>query len=120
MRVEIKLKRIYDESDQEDGIRILIDRLWPRGITKEEAKLDYWLKDLAPSNNLRKWFNHDPSKFEEFTKRYKEELKTGEQLKAFMELKEIISTNNDQRITLLFAAKDKDNNNAQVIKQLIK
>jgi len=119
MRVEIKLKRIYDESDQEDGIRILIDRLWPRGITKEEAKLDYWLKDLAPSNNLRKWFNHDPSKFEEFTKRYKEELKTGEQLKAFMELKEIISTNNDQRITLLFAAKDKDNNNAQVIKQLI-
>ncbi|MEI3612038.1 DUF488 domain-containing protein [Pseudogracilibacillus sp. SO30301A] len=119
MRVEIKLKRIYDKSDQDDGIRILIDRLWPRGISKEEAKLDYWLKDLAPSNNLRKWFNHDPIKFAEFTKRYQEELKTGEQMKAFKELKEIISKNNNQRITLLYAAKDIDNNNAQVIKQLI-
>ncbi len=119
MQVEIKLKRIYDKPEHDDGIRILIDRLWSRGISKEEAKLDYWLKDIAPSNNLRKWFNHDPSKFAGFTKKYEEELQTGEQLKAFQELKEIISKNNDQRITLLFAAKDIDNNNAQVIMQLI-
>lgn len=114
----IRLKRIYEEPNKEDGIRILVDRLWPRGVSKEKAKLNYWLKELGPSNELRKEFNHDAHKYETFKKKYKEELKTGKQKEAFNELKKIIE-GTDQRITLLYAAKDEKNNNAQVIKQVI-
>lgn len=71
----IKLKRIYDPVSPDDGKRILVDRLWPRGIKKEDARIDEWLKDIAPSDQLRKWFSHDPSKWEEFKRRYREELK---------------------------------------------
>ena len=70
----LKIKRIYELPTPDDGIRIFVDRLWARGVTKTQAKLDYWFKDIAPSNDLRKWFNHEPEKFNEFTHKYKEEL----------------------------------------------
>ena len=74
MRARIKVKRVYDAPDAGDGRRILVDRLWPRGLTKEKAKVDYWAKDVAPSNELRKWYGHEPGKWEEFKKRYFAEL----------------------------------------------
>ena len=114
----IKLKRMYERPEQSDGIRILIDRLWPRGISKEEARLDYWLKDLGPSNELRKWFNHDESKFKTFKDKYIKELQTGEQLEAYQKLNQIIG-NANKDITLLYASKEEIHNHAQVIKQLI-
>jgi uncharacterized protein YeaO (DUF488 family) len=73
--MEINLKRVYENPTKEDGIRVLVDRLWPRGLTKQKAKIDLWLKDIAPSTGLRKWFGHDPEKWKEFRKRYRKELK---------------------------------------------
>ena len=73
--MKINLKRIYEEPTKEDGIRVLVDRLWPRGLTKQKANIDLWLKDIAPSTELRKWFGHDPEKWKEFRKRYQKELK---------------------------------------------
>ncbi len=119
MNAEIELKRIYDQVKRDDGVRILIDRLWPRGISKEEAKLDYWLKDLAPSNDLRKWFNHEPDKYTEFTTRYRNELKTNDPFKTLNQLKQIIRKTDQEKITLLFAAKDRKRNNAQVVRQVL-
>ncbi|MEN6510973.1 MAG: DUF488 family protein, partial [Chloroherpetonaceae bacterium] len=84
----IKLKRIYDEQEKSDGFRILIDRLWPRGISKDKAGIDLWFKNISPSNELRKWFNHDPAKWDEFQKRYKEELQS--QKETVEEFKSII------------------------------
>jgi len=75
MKTAIRVKRVYDEPGPEDGRRILVDRLWPRGLTKEKAKIDYWAKDISPSNELRKWYGHEPAKWGEFTKRYFTELK---------------------------------------------
>ncbi len=75
-----KIKRIYEETKRSDGFRILVDRLWPRGIKKDDAHIDLWLKEIAPSNSLRKWFNHDPEKWSEFQKRYAKELKKKEEI----------------------------------------
>ena len=72
--MNIQIKRVYEKSDAKDGFRILVDRLWPRGLTKEKAAADLWLKDIAPSTELRKWFNHDPEKWKEFQKKYQKEL----------------------------------------------
>ena len=72
----LQIKRVYETPDKHDGIRILVDRLWPRGVKKEDAHLNYWLKDIAPSPDLRKWFNHKPEKFKEFSQKYKEELQS--------------------------------------------
>ena len=74
MKTKIRIRRVYDAPGPEDGKRILVDRLWPRGLTKEKAKIDYWAKDIAPSNELRKWYGHDPAKWDEFRKRYFAEL----------------------------------------------
>jgi len=74
MKVKIRIKRVYDAPGPEDGRRILVDRLWPRGLTKEKAKIDYWAKDISPSNELRKWYGHEPAKWDEFRKRYFAEL----------------------------------------------
>jgi uncharacterized protein YeaO (DUF488 family) len=74
MKSRIRIKRVYEAPDPDDGKRILVDRLWPRGLTKEKAKIDYWAKDIAPSNELRKWYGHDPAKWDEFRKRYFAEL----------------------------------------------
>jgi len=110
----IKIKRIYDPVSEDDGKRILVDRLWPRGLKKGEAKIDEWLKEIAPSDGLRKWFSHDPSKWQEFKNRYKKELKNKSEIteKLRIEAKK-------GQVTLLFSAKDVEHNNAVVLKEVI-
>jgi uncharacterized protein YeaO (DUF488 family) len=113
--MEIKIKRIYEKFSEDDGFRILVDRLWPRGIKKEEAKIDLWFKEIAPSEKLRKWFKHDVSKWEEFKKKYEEEIYRNEE--NLRKLVEIIK--NKKVITLVFSAKDKEHNNAVVLKEIL-
>ena len=110
----IRLKRIYDPYSRGDGKRVLVDRLWPRGIKKENAHIDEWLKDIAPSDALRKWFSHDPSKWKDFKKMYKDELKDKKEL-----LKELLDDSKKGTVTLLFGAKDIEHNNAVVIKEAL-
>jgi uncharacterized protein YeaO (DUF488 family) len=86
MYISIKIKRVYEKYDVNDGFRILIDRLWPRGLSKEEAKIDLWMKEIAPSDNLRKWFAHDPKKWEEFMKKYEEGLRKNEILNKLIKI----------------------------------
>jgi uncharacterized protein YeaO (DUF488 family) len=111
--MKIKIKRVYEKPEKEDGYRILVDRLWPRGLTKEKASVDLWLKEIAPSTELRKWFEHDPDKWNEFMKRYLEELKKN---------KEQVSLLKDQMekgmVTLVYGAKDEAHNEALVLKEL--
>ena len=109
----IKIKRGYEKPESEDGIRILVDRLWPRGLTKEKASIDLWLKDIAPSTQLRKWFNHDPEKWNKFKKRYLAEL--NENKKSVSMLKEQLT---NSVVTLIFGAKDEEHNEALVLKEL--
>lgn len=108
------LKRIYEEPSNQDGYRILLDRLWPRGISKEEAKLDEWDKELGPSNELRKWFNHEDDKYEEFKARYKEELKV--QTATLVRIKKLAE---QQQVCLLFGAKNEKHNQAVVVKEVL-
>lgn len=113
-KFSVKIKRIYDPPSSKDGFRILIDRLWPRGVTKERASLDFWYKEVAPSTDLRKRFNHKPEKFEEFSNLYPEELKSEEKL-----LNEIRLMADKKPVTLLYAAKDPKINHAVVLKKVI-
>ena len=108
----VKIKRIYDPASPEDGKRIYVDRLWPRGMRKEEVKIDEWLKEISPSDTLRKWFGHDPSKYEEFKKRYVKELE-----KHSESLERIRKEAKKATVTLLFSAKDVEHNNATVLKE---
>lgn len=110
----IRIKRVYDPVSPNDGKRILIDRLWPRGIKKEKAKINEWLKDIAPSDTLRKWFGHDPSKWKEFKKRYEQELKDNADL-----IERIRKEAREGKVTLLFSAKDVEHNNALALKELL-
>ncbi len=110
--MNIKIKRVYEKPDPKDGFRILVDRLWPRGLTKEKAAADLWLKDIAPSTELRKWFNHDAEKWKEFQKKYQQELK--ENKEAVSVLKEHLKQG---PVTLLYGAKDEEHNEAEVIKE---
>ncbi len=110
-----KLKRIYEKAEKGDGYRVLVDRLWPRGVSKENAALDLWLKDIAPSNELRKWFGHDPKKWPAFQKKYKAEIAGNKEV--FNQLKEIAKKK--KQLTLLYAAKDEDHNEAVIIKDLL-
>lgn len=110
----IKIKRVYDPPSKDDGKRLLVDRLWPRGIKKDEAKIDEWLKDIAPSDELRKWFSHDPSRWQEFRAKYKEELKSKNEI-----IDKIRMDSNKGVVTLLFAARDVEHNNAIVLKEVI-
>ena len=110
----IKIKRAYAPAEETDGYRILVDRLWPRGISKEKAKIDLWLKSVAPSSDLRKWFGHVPERFPEFTKRYKAELAESG---ALDDLRKVLAEHPDA--TLLFAAHDEEHNNAVVLKELL-
>ncbi len=106
----MKIKRIYEAAEPTDGYRILVDRIWPRGISKEQAHLDEWVKEIAPSTELRKWFAHIPERYPEFKKRYIAELKTQQE-----ELKRIKSIGAKQHLTLLYAAKDEHFNQAVVL-----
>jgi uncharacterized protein YeaO (DUF488 family) len=111
----IKTKRIYESPAEEDGFRILVDRLWPRGMQKEKAKIDLWLKEIAPSDDLRKWFAHDPQKWEEFKKKYAKELATKQGL-----LNEIRQIEKEKgTVTFLYSAKDTEHNNAVALKTIL-
>ena len=110
----MKIKRAYAPAEESDGYRILVDRLWPRGISKEKAQIDLWLKSVAPSNELRKWFGHDPEKFPEFEQRYRAELAESGALDEF---RAVLREHPDA--TLLFAAHDEEHNNAVVLKELL-
>jgi uncharacterized protein YeaO (DUF488 family) len=110
----IRIKRIYDPPSQSDGMRILVDRLWPRGIRKDEAKIDEWLKDIAPSDTLRKWFAHDPAKWPVFREKYRKELKDRKDI-----VDRLRKEANKGRVTLLFSTKDTEHNNAVALKEMI-
>ncbi|HJP83077.1 MAG TPA: DUF488 family protein [Fimbriimonadaceae bacterium] len=106
----LQIKRVYEEPSEKDGIRILVDRLWPRGVSKERAKIVRWAKELAPSPELRTWFHHDPEKWPEFLKRYAEELQA--QPDALDELERLAK---DQTVTLIYSAQSEDRNQAAAI-----
>ena len=106
----MKIKRIYETPEAEDGYRVLVDRIWPRGISKDNAALDEWMKDIAPSTELRKWFNHQPELFPEFKRKYKEELKEKK-----MELNHLKSIAAKKNLTLLYSAKDTQFNQTVVL-----
>ncbi|WP_305907760.1 DUF488 domain-containing protein [Methylomarinum sp. Ch1-1] len=112
--MDIRTKRIYDPASDEDGFRVLVDRLWPRGMTKERAQVDLWLKDTAPSTTLRKWFAHDPSKWASFKRRYFAELDVKQDALA-----RLIEKAGQGRLTLLFAARDTDCNHAVAMKEYL-
>jgi len=114
----VKLKRIYDDCSADDGMRVLVDRVWPRGISKEDAAIDLWAKDVAPSSELRKWFNHDADKYADFKVKYKAELKSGDQKESLDQLKET-AKKHKKHLTLLYAAKDEQHNQAQVLKEIL-
>lgn len=115
--MNVVTKRIYDEPGHNDGTRVLVDRVWPRGVRKEDAQLDDWVKDAAPSTELRKWFGHDPDKFDEFADHYRRELSTSEGHKALQRLKEAVTGN---RLTLLTATKDLENSHVTVLSDVVR
>lgn len=110
----IKIKRVYEQPEETDDYRVLIDRLWPRGLTKEKAKVDLWLKDIAPSTELRKWFSHDPAKWDEFKNRYCEELKKNNQF-----VSKLVDLLKNGKLTLVYGAKDEEHNEAVVLKEYL-
>jgi len=110
----IQIKRVYDTPAREDGFRVLVDRLWPRGLTKEKAEVDLWLKEAAPSTGLRKWFGHEPAKWEEFQKRYRAELAKNKAPAALLREKAKKET-----VTLLYGAKDQEHNQAVVLRSFL-
>jgi uncharacterized protein YeaO (DUF488 family) len=114
--VAVAQKRVYEQPDPGDGVRVLVDRLWPRGFTKERAHVDVWLKDVAPSRELRMWFGHDPAKFAEFRRRYEAELAEEPGRTALAELREMARA---QHVTLVFAAHDTEHCNAVVLRELL-
>jgi len=110
----IKLKRVYEEPSQADGLRVLVERLWPRGFTKEHASIDLWLKDVAPSTELRKWFGHDPKRWEPFRQRYLAELRGKKDLIDLLKQEEKEGT-----ITLVYATRDEEHSGALVLKDFL-
>ena len=112
--MNIQLKRVYEGPGDTAGKRILIDRLWPRGLTKEKARIELWLKDIAPSTELRTWFGHDPSKWDDFKQRYKNELKNNSE--AVSKLREQMSQG---KVTFVYSAKDKEHNDAVVLAEYL-
>jgi uncharacterized protein YeaO (DUF488 family) len=113
--MKVSIKRVYEKPDASDGFRVLVDRLWPRGVSKEHAEVDEWLKDVGPSDELRKWFGHVPERFSEFRKRYSAELAASE---AFRSLQDIIAGH--ATVTLVYSAKDEDHNQAVVLRDLLR
>ena len=111
-----QIKRIYDEPSVDDGYRILVDRLWPRGVSKARAKVDLWLKEVTPTNKLRKWYSHDPKKWSEFQRMYKNELK--DRLDALDKIKQI--EKKEKIVTLVYAAKDNKHTHALVLLDALK
>src|SRR4051812_24366862 len=114
MTVDVRTKRIYDGPDADDGYRVLIDHVWPRGVSRERAQLDEWARGLAPSDDLRRWFAHDPAKFAEFRARYRDELSGSEVLI------ELAKRAANGPVTILYAARDTEHNNAVVVAELVR
>ena len=110
----VKLKRAYERPEAEDGFRVLVDRLWPRGVSKEDAALDQWMKEIAPSTDLRKWFDHDPGRWEEFCRRYADELHENAELVA--QLRKLA---HHGPITLVYSAHDEAHNDAIVLRDVL-
>ena len=110
----IQVKRVYEKPSRKDGLRILVDRLWPRGLTKERAAVKLWLKDVAPSTELRKWFGHDPAKWKQFQVRYRKELR--EKKDALKLLKQ---KSEEHTVTLVYGARDEEHNEALVLKSVL-
>lgn len=108
---DVRIKRVYEKPEPEDGLRILVDRLWPRGLKKEDARIDHWMKQIAPSDELRKWFAHEAQRWPQFKKRYLQELR--DKKNVLEDLKILGRTN--ERITFLFGAKNPEQNNAVVL-----
>ena len=108
--MQLRLRRIYEPVAPEDGYRVLVDRLWPRGVSREAARIDEWARELAPSDGLRRWFGHDPARFDEFRRRYLEELRL-----ASGRLEELRRRAQDGPVTIVFAAKDAERSNAAVL-----
>ena len=113
--MEVRLKRAYEPSARADGYRVLIDRLWPRGVSKEQARLDEWARELAPSSELRRWFGHDPARFAEFRRRYLEELAAQEE-----KLRELRRRARAGTLTLVYGARDSEHNDAVVLADLLR
>ncbi|MGE5642838.1 MAG: DUF488 domain-containing protein [Byssovorax cruenta] len=110
----LKIKRVYEEAKASDGVRFLVERLWPRGIKKEDLKMKAWLKDVAPSQDLRKWFAHDPEKWQEFQQRYRDELKANPDA-----WKSILEAAEQHNVTLLYSARDTEHNSALLLKSFL-
>ncbi|HLE61190.1 MAG TPA: DUF488 family protein [Thermoanaerobaculaceae bacterium] len=110
----IRTRRVYEPPAPEDGTRVLVDRLWPRGLTKEEARIDWWARELAPSDKLRRWFGHAPARYREFVERYRLELDSGE---AIARLKALAVENT---VTLVYAARDERHNNARALVEILR
>ena len=110
----IKVKRAYDAPSEQDGFRVLVDRIWPRGLTKKDAAIDRWLKPVAPSSKLRQWFRHDPKKWREFCQRYEAELEDKKD-----EIRFLKEQNQSGTLTLIFAARDTEHNNAVALKNYL-
>jgi len=112
--MQIRLKRAYESQGRQDGTRVLVDRIWPRGVKKADAKIDHWLRDLAPSTELRKWYGHDPQRWPEFRERYFRELKANPE--PVRRLRELAAGG---RVTLVYAARDERHNNAVALKEFL-
>jgi uncharacterized protein YeaO (DUF488 family) len=111
---QVQVKRIYEPAARSDGFRVLVDRLWPRGVAKERAALDLWMKEIAPSTELRRWFGHDPKRWRQFKARYRAELQEHEP-----ELAKLRSRARKETVTLLFGARDAEHNEAVVLKEIL-
>jgi uncharacterized protein YeaO (DUF488 family) len=111
----VRLKRAYEPAERSDGYRVLIDRIWPRGVSKEQAHLDEWARELAPSSELRRWFGHDPAKFEEFRRRYRDELAAQAE-----KLRELRGRARKGTLTLIYSARDTEHNDAVVLAELLR
>jgi len=110
----ILLKRVYEKPSRKDGLRVLVDRLWPRGLTKEHAAVNLWLKDVAPSTQLRKWFGHDAARWKEFQTRYRKELRQNKEPIELLKQK-----NKEHTVTLVYGARDEEHNEAVVLKKIL-
>lgn len=117
--MKIETKRVYEPEEKSDGYRILVDRLWPRGVSKEKADLDDWFKEIAPSPDLRKWFDHDPDKFQQFKLKYLEELRSSENEGQKKEIDKIKTISRDSKVTLLYGAKSHEINHAVVLQEFL-
>jgi uncharacterized protein YeaO (DUF488 family) len=115
MSLEVRVKRVYEPAEDGDGYRVLIDHVWPRGVSRERARLDEWARDLAPSDQLRRWFAHDPARFEQFRARYREELAVHAEI-----LERLRALARQAPVTIVYAARDEQHNNAAVLADVLR